>query len=158
MQRVLSQAAVVLSLTSALGAAPGIRTPDSPQGTPRQTQTESKTEPKPAGSRKSQVGKASWYGRIFQHKQTASGEPYDMYQFTAAHRTFPLGSWVKVTNLKNEKSVVVRINDRGPVLRNRIIDLSYGAAKMLGLGEDGIGRVRLDLIQTATVASNQGLQ
>jgi len=81
-----------------------------------------------------------------------------MYQFTAAHRTFPLGSWVKVTNLKNEKSVVVRINDRGPVLRNRIIDLSYGAAKMLGLGEDGIGRVRLDLIQTATVASNQGLQ
>lgn len=154
MRRVLSQAAVVLSLTSALGAAPGIRTPDSPQGTPRQTQTESK----PAGTRKSEVGKASWYGRIFQHKQTASGEPYDMYQFTAAHRTFPLGSWVKVTNLKNEKSVVVRINDRGPVLRNRIIDLSYGAAKMLDLGEDGVGKVRLDLIQPATLAINEGLQ
>ncbi len=154
MPRVLNQVAVALCFTTALGAAPGIRTPDSAQGTPKQTQNEAKPNP----PKTSQVGKASWYGRIFQHKQTASGEPFDMYQFTAAHRTFPLGSWVKVTNLKNDRSVVVRINDRGPIIKNRIIDLSYSAAKMLGLGEDGIGKVRLDLIQTATLAANQGLQ
>jgi rare lipoprotein A len=102
------------------------------------------------------VGKASWYGRIFQDHQTASGEPYDMFQFTAAHRTLPIGSWVKVTNLKNDRSVVVRINDRGPVARNRIIDLSYGAAKMLAMS--GVDRVRLDVLQTPVISENFGLQ
>ena len=79
-----------------------------------------------------------------------------MFQFTAAHRTLPLGSWVKVTNLKNDRSVVVRINDRGPVARNRIIDLSYGAAKMLEMS--GVDRVRLDVLQTPVLAENLGLQ
>lgn len=100
------------------------------------------------------MGKASWYGRIFQHKKTASGEPYDMHDFTAAHRTLPLGSWVKVTNLTNAKSVMVRINDRGPVTRGRILDLSYGAATILGLRDTGVAKVRLDLIETPTVATN----
>ena len=109
-------------------------------------------------TRKFQVGKASWYGRIFQHKKTASGEPYDMYQFTGAHRTLPLGSWVKVTDLKTDRSVVVRINDRGPVPKNRIIDLSYSAAKMLDIGSNGVHPVRLDLIETSTVAENEGPQ
>jgi rare lipoprotein A len=77
-----------------------------------------------------------------------------MYQFTAAHRTFPLGSWVKVTNLKNDRSVVVRINDRGPVAHGRIIDLSYGAAKMLAMS--GVSRVRLEVLQTPEVAENLG--
>ncbi len=127
MLRVLNQSAVVLLLTTALGAAPGNnKTPDSNQGIPGQTQDTIK----PIPARKFQVGKASWYGRLFQHKKTASGEPYDMHDFTAAHRTLPLGSWVKVTNLKNDRSVMVRINDRGPVLRSRILDLSYGAAMM----------------------------
>ena len=112
MLRVLSQFAAVLVFTTALGAAPGNSTPDSLQGAPGQTQETIQ----PIKTRKLQVGKASWYGRIFQHKQTASGEPYDMYQFTAAHRTLPLGSWVKVTDLKNDRSVIVRINDRGPVI------------------------------------------
>ena len=151
MLRVLNQAALVLLLTTALGAAPGNnKTPDSNQGIPGQTQDA--IQPIPA--RKFQIGKASWYGRLFQHKKTASGEPYDMHDFTAAHRTLPLGSWVKVTNLKNDKSVMVRINDRGPVMKNRILDLSYGAAMILGLGDDGVAKVRLDVIETPTVAIN----
>ncbi len=151
MLRVLSPIAATLVFATALGAAPGNSTPESRKGTPGQTQ-----EAKPTRPKKAQVGKASWYGRIFQHKKTASGEPYDMYQFTAAHRTLPIGSWVKVTDLKTERSVVVRINDRGPVAPNRIIDLSYGAARMLAM--DGVDRVRLDVLQTPEVAENLGPQ
>jgi len=155
MLRVLSQASLVLLLTTALGAAPGNKmTPDSNQGIPGQTQDDIK----PIPASKFQVGRASWYGRLFQHKKTASGEPYDMHDFTAAHRTLPLGSWVKVTNLKNDKSVMVRINDRGPVLKSRILDLSYGAALILGMDGDGIAKVRLDLIETPIMATNFGLQ
>ena len=151
MLRVLSQASLVLLLTTALGAAPGNNlTPDWNQGIPGQTQDDIK----PIPARKFQVGRASWYGRLFQHKKTASGEPYDMHDFTAAHRTLPLGSWVKVTNLKNDKSVMVRINDRGPVLKSRILDLSYGAAMILGMDGDGIAKVRLDLIETPIMATN----
>jgi len=154
MLRVHSQMAAVLVFTTALGAAPGNSTPESRQGTPGQTQDTVQR----FRTRKLQVGKASWYGRIFQHKRTASGEPYDMYQFTAAHRTLPLGSWVKVTDLKTKRSVVVRINDRGPVPTNRIIDLSYSAAKMLEIGDRGVHPVRLDLIETTTVAENRAPQ
>jgi len=155
MLRVLNQSALVLLLTTALGAAPGNnKTPDSKQGIPGQTQDAIK----PVPTRKFQVGKASWYGRVFQHKKTASGEPYDMHDFTAAHRTLPLGSWVKVTNLKNDKSVMVRINDRGPVMKSRILDLSYGAAMILGVGNQGVAKVRLDLIETPIVAQNIGPQ
>jgi rare lipoprotein A len=155
MLRVLSQVAVTMVFATALGAAPGNSTPESKQEkAPEQIQE----TVKPIKARKFQVGKASWYGRIFQHKQTASGEPFDMYQFTAAHRTLPLGSWIKVTNLKNDRSVVVRINDRGPVLKSRIIDLSYSAAKMLGMGHDGVDPVRLDVVETPVVAENEGLQ
>ena len=151
MLRVLNQTVVILLLVTALGAAPdNNKTPDSNQGTPGQTQETIK----PVPTRKFQVGKASWYGRVFQHKKTASGEPYDMHDFTAAHRSLPLGSWVKVTNLKNDKSVMVRINDRGPILKSRILDLSYGAAMILGVGNEGVARVRLDLIETPTVAIN----
>ncbi len=146
---------MVLLLVTALGAAPGNnKTPDSNQGIPGQTQDAIK----PIPTRKFQVGKASWYGRLFQHKNTASGEPYDMHDFTAAHRTLPMGSWVKVTNLKNDKSVMVRINDRGPVMKSRILDLSYGAAMILGVGNRGIAKVRLDVIETPTVAQNIGPQ
>ncbi len=99
-----------------------------------------------------QVGTASWYGEQFQGKQTASGEPFDMQDFTAAHPTLPLGSYVKVTNLRNGNSVVVRINDRGPVVDGRIIDVSYNAARALGFRERGIQRVRLDLYRPQTVA------
>ena len=99
-----------------------------------------------------QVGTASWYGEQFQGKETASGEPFDMRDFTAAHPSLPLGTFVKITNLRNGKAVVVRINDRGPVVDGRIIDLSYNAARALGFKERGIQRVRLDLVQPTTVA------
>src|SRR5260370_16870288 len=85
-----------------------------------------------------QVGTASWYGEHFQGKQTASGEPFDMRDFTAAHPNLPLGTYVKVTNLRNGKAVVVRINDRGPVVDGRIIDVSYNAARALAFREPGV--------------------
>lgn len=94
-----------------------------------------------------QVGKASWYGGLFQGKATASGEDYNMYDFTAAHRELPLGTFVKVTNLKNLKSVIVRINDRGPVTPGRIIDLSYSAARSLEMHQKGLQRVRIDVVE-----------
>ena len=99
-----------------------------------------------------QVGTASWYGVQFQGKETASGEPFDMQDFTAAHPSLPLGTFVKVTNLRNGRAVVVRVNDRGPVVDGRIIDLSYNAARALGFKDRGLQTVRLDLIHPATVA------
>jgi len=100
-----------------------------------------------------QVGTASWYGSYFDGKETASGEPFDMYDLTAAHPTLPLGTMVKVTNLRNGRAVVVRVNDRGPVVEGRIIDLSYEAARVLHLEHQGIQEVRLDLVsEPQTVA------
>ena len=93
-----------------------------------------------------QRGVASWYGRKFQGQKTASGEPYDMFKMTAAHKTLPIPSYVKVTNLANGKSVVVRINDRGPFHSNRIIDLSYAAASRLGLAAKGSGMVEIERV------------
>ncbi len=90
-----------------------------------------------------QEGIASWYGKEFHGKKTANGEIYNMYGKTAAHRTLPLGTYVKVENLSNEKEIVVRINDRGPFIKGRIVDLSYGAAREIGLVGPGIAKVRL---------------
>jgi rare lipoprotein A len=101
-----------------------------------------------------QVGTASWYGDYFQGKATASGEPYNMYDLTAAHPTLPLGSWVRVTNLRNGRAVVVRINDRGPVVAGRIIDLSYNTARVLRFQSQGLQRVRLDVVRAKTSPSD----
>lgn len=92
-----------------------------------------------------QVGTASWYGSYFEGRATASGEPYNMYDLTAAHPTLPIGTWVRVTNLHNGRKIYVRINDRGPIIPGRIIDLSYGAAEALQFKHKGLQRVRLDL-------------
>ena len=95
-----------------------------------------------------QIGKASWYGRMFQGHATADGESFDMNDLTCAHRSLPMGALVRVTNLTNSKTVVVRVNDRGPMLRSRVIDLSYAAARFLGFGgsRGGIAPVKLELI------------
>lgn len=93
-----------------------------------------------------QRGLASWYGRRFHGRKTASGEVYDMYQMTAAHPTLPIPSYVKVTNVGSAKSVVVRVNDRGPFLRGRIIDLSYAAAAKLGYVEQGSVMVEVESV------------
>ncbi len=90
-----------------------------------------------------QVGLASWYGRQHAGRRTASGERYNPYQMTAAHKILPMTTRVKVTNLENGKSVIVRINDRGPFVRGRVIDLSYAAARKIGMMEKGIVRVRV---------------
>jgi rare lipoprotein A len=97
-----------------------------------------------------QIGTASWYGEYFVGKPTASGEDFDMYDMTAAHPTLPLGSYVRVTNLHNGRAVVVKVNDRGPVVPGRIIDLSYGAAQVLQFENRGLQRVRLDLVKPHT--------
>lgn len=91
-------------------------------------------------------GLASWYGREFHGRPTASGERYDMHELTAAHRTLPFGTRVRVTNLENGRSVRVRINDRGPFVDGRIIDLSYGAAKKIAMVKAGVVRVRLEIL------------
>src|SRR5207237_1516499 len=96
-----------------------------------------------------QRGVASWYGRRFHGQKTASGELYDMYAMTAAHPTLPIPSYVRVTNLANGRSVVVRVNDRGPFHSSRVIDLSYAAAYKLGYIQAGSAQVELESVQAA---------
>jgi rare lipoprotein A len=141
MRRLFSSLAMLTLLAVSLAAAPNI-SPGS----------------KNSASKPYQIGKASWYGKQFHGRTTASGEPYDMFQFTAAHRQLPLGTWVKVTNLHNGRWVMVRVNDRGPVPESRIIDLSYGAAEMLFDAKDrGLLKVRLDIVQPEQVQMAQNL-
>ena len=90
-----------------------------------------------------QFGKASWYGKKFHGRPTASGERFDMYKKTAAHKTLPLGTYVGVLNLFNKKKITVRINDRGPFIKGRVIDLSYAAAKEIGLIGPGVADVKI---------------
>jgi rare lipoprotein A len=91
-------------------------------------------------------GIATWYGTIFNGRKTANGETFDMYAMTACHPTLPFGSLVKVVNLKNKRSVIVRITDRGELSEGRIIDLSYGAARQLAMTEAGIAPVVLEVL------------
>ncbi|GAB6041292.1 septal ring lytic transglycosylase RlpA family protein [Endothiovibrio diazotrophicus] len=95
-------------------------------------------------------GIASWYGTKFHGRKTSSGEPYDLYQMTAAHKTLPLPTYARVTHLKNGRSVIVKINDRGPFHDNRLIDLSYAAAVKLGIKATGTGFVEVEAIDPAT--------
>ena len=94
-----------------------------------------------------ETGTASWYGRELHCRKTASGEIFDMNGFSAAHRTLPLGTAIRVTNLENHKVLAVRVNDRGPFARNRVIDLSYGAAKELGFVAQGTVRVEIETLE-----------
>ncbi|MGQ9499196.1 MAG: septal ring lytic transglycosylase RlpA family protein [Dissulfurimicrobium sp.] len=99
-------------------------------------------------------GYASWYGPDFHGKPTACGETYNMYDISAAHKILPINTYVRVTNLSNGKEVIVRINDRGPFVKDRIIDLSYGAAKELGIVGPGTTRVRVEALGEGKVASS----
>lgn len=92
-----------------------------------------------------QVGVASWYGTHFQGRKTAAGERFDMNLMTCAHPTLPMGTWLRVTNLKNRRMTFVRVNDRGPVLDGRIVDLSFAAARAVGL--IGVGTVKLESVR-----------
>jgi len=117
----------------------------------------------PAGFR--QRGLASWYGTKFHGRRTSSGEAYDMYAMTAAHKTLPIPSYVRVTHLDSGRKIVVRVNDRGPFADGRIIDLSYVAAKKLGIDRSGTGRVEIEVIdprsparETTSAAENERTQ
>lgn len=130
--------AVTLGLTASLAASPTVKRENvAVPGSPPSAKTITKRH-------WFQIGKASWYGGKFNGRKTADGETYDMYAMTCAHRTLPLGSWVRVTNLKNRRSTLVRVNDRGPVPLNRIVDLSYAAAQKLGIG--GLAKVQVEQV------------
>jgi rare lipoprotein A len=164
MRRVLSILVVAGSVATNVGAAPVLdhQQPQSKTSTHPKVTSSDKTARKSATTtarvkipaKPYQVGDASWYGKQFHGKETASGESFDMFELTAAHRQLPLGTYVKVTNLRNGKWIIVRVNDRGPYIGNRIMDLSYSAARMLNF-YGGVEKVRLDLVQPATIASSQ---
>ena len=102
-------------------------------------------------------GIASWYGRRFHGKKTATGETFNMYALTAAHKTLPIPSYAQVTNLENNKSIIVRINDRGPYVGNRLLDLSYAAAKKLDIHKEGLAKVEVKALlneQSLTTLAN----
>lgn len=139
MRRPLTQLLAILLFVAGTGAAAGPK---------------NREQPRSISPKAFQIGKASWYGKRFHGRSTASGEPYNMFEFTAAHRTLPLGTWVKVTNLRNNRYVVVRINDRGPYAGpSRVIDVSYSAAQILGFRDRGLVKVRLDVLQDPEVVA-----
>jgi rare lipoprotein A len=111
----------------------------------------------PAGTESAELlhGIASWYGAVFNGRRTASGERFDMYAMTACHPTLPFGSIVRVKNLDNNRSVVVRITDRGYLYEGRIIDLSYGAAQKLAMTKAGLAQVDLQVIKLGKLRSNK---
>tara|TARA_B100001094_G_scaffold327491_1_gene385834 strand:+ start:12924 stop:13697 length:774 start_codon:yes stop_codon:yes gene_type:complete len=104
----------------------------------------------------SQTGRASWYGKKFHGHETSNGEIYDMYTLSAAHKTLPLPCYVKVENLDNGKELIVRVNDRGPFHEGRIIDLSYAAARKLGVYQTGTAEVKITLIRPDPESLHQG--
>lgn len=129
----------------------------SPAGTPpREAEKQKPTSPLPPEEEITpdtkpllvETGIASWYGAPYHNRRSSNGDIYDMHAMTAAHRTFPLGSIVRVTNPESGSSAVVRITDRGPFVEGRMIDLSQAAAKKIGLLRKGTGRVRIELLKT----------
>jgi rare lipoprotein A (peptidoglycan hydrolase) len=134
----------------------------SPANIPRSSETQEASPPAsrstPTPSTIIETGLASWYGPKHHGKRTASREIFDQNKFTAAHRTLPWGSIVKVTNLDNGKSVEVRINDRGPFTKDRVIDLSRAAARALGIIKSGISPVRMELLSPGEMSSDLVLQ
>ena len=128
--------------------------PPPPMEAPRSTRnspppsTDAHNSPENAHALYVETGIASWYGPPYNHHKAATGEVFDMNQLTAAHKTLPLNSIVRVTNLKTGKSVVVRINDRGPFVGDRILDLSMGAAKAIDVYRAGLATVKIELLET----------
>ena len=140
--------AMVLALTGCASSG-GVRSPrvDTPPTEPPPPTARPQPPPAPrAPSARVETGQASWYGTPHHGLRTASGEIYNMHALTAAHPSLPLGTQVRVTNLKNGRSVDVRVNDRGPIVRGRIIDLSYAAARRLDAIQDGAFAVRLRVL------------
>ena len=149
MRRRIAHGLMIAFLVIGLGAAQGPNNSEASSAPDKSAQIKPEVQ-RQAKSQPYQVGTASWYGEDFEGKTTASGEDYEMYDMTAAHPTLPLGSYVRVTNLRNGRAVVVKVNDRGPIVEGRIIDLSYGAAQALQFQQRGLQKVRLDLVKAGT--------
>jgi rare lipoprotein A len=149
MQRRIAHGLMIGLMIVGLGAAQGPNNSEA-SSAPSRAPTKPGIRKQIAKNQPYQVGTASWYGEDFEGKTTASGEDYEMYDMTAAHPTLPLGTYVRVTNLHNGRTVVVKVNDRGPIVEGRIIDLSYGAAQALQFQHRGLQRVRLDLVKPGT--------
>ncbi len=148
--------AFVALLFFVIGCATSKPPPQQPAGYPRPYKVLGKWyQPLPDSKGFHQRGIASWYGKDFHGKKTSNGEIYDMYAMTAAHKTLPLGTYVRVLNLENNRQLELRINDRGPFVRGRIIDLSYSAAKELGLVGPGTAKVEITALGTP-VATDGG--
>jgi peptidoglycan lytic transglycosylase len=122
------------------------RSTDVPETRPPAATSSKRSKPAPAPAGYSEEGNASWYGEPFHGRRASNGEIYDMYKMTAAHRTLPFETMVRVTSMNNGKSTVVRITDRGPFVDNRIIDLSFGAAREIELVGPGVGPVRIEVL------------
>ena len=150
MHRRIAHGLMIGLLVIGLGAAQGPNSSEATSSPGSLAQNTPKTRTQTAKNPAYQVGTASWYGEYFVGRPTASGEDFDMYDMTAAHPTLPLGTYVRVTNLRNGRAVVVKVNDRGPVVPGRIIDLSYGAAQVLQFEQRGLQKVRLDLVKPRT--------
>jgi len=150
MRRRIAHGLMIGAMIVGLGAAQGPNNSEASSAPSKTAQIKPEIHKQAGKAHPYQVGTASWYGEDFVGKPTASGEDYDMYDMTAAHPTLPLGSYVRVTNLRNGRAVVVKVNDRGPIIPGRIIDLSYGAAQVLQFENRGLQRVRLDLVKPRT--------
>ncbi|MFY9791304.1 MAG: septal ring lytic transglycosylase RlpA family protein [Candidatus Sulfotelmatobacter sp.] len=150
MRRRIAHGLMIGFLVVGLGAAQGPNNSEASSAPSRSAQIKPANQNQAGKTKPFQVGTASWYGEYFDGKPTASGEDYDMYDMTAAHPTLPLGSYVRVTNLRNGRAVVVKVNDRGPIVEGRIIDLSFGAAQALQFQHRGLQKVRLDLVKRGT--------
>jgi rare lipoprotein A len=160
MRKLFAHGLVSILAVVSLGAASGPKgsgSKDTQVTLPAQAASATKAEVavKPKPHSPYQVGTASWYGEYFEGRATASGEPFHMYDLTAAHPTLPLGTWVRVTNLSNGRKISVRINDRGPIIPGRIIDLSYSAAQALAFQQKGLQQVRLDLVSAREAQPKQ---
>ncbi len=140
MRRALAAAALLL--VAACAHAPSAPPPAPPPQPSSEPRAEAPPAPEPAP--RGQIGTASYYGRRFQGRRTASGERYDTRRLTCAHPTAPFGARLRVTELEGGRSVVVRVNDRGPFARGRIVDLSLAAARELGILQRGVARVRVE--------------
>src|SRR5271170_3310096 len=141
---------MIAVLVVGLGAAQGPNNSEASSAPNRAVQAKPEIRNQTGKNPPYQIGTASWYGDYFVGKPTASGEDFDKYDMTAAHPTLPLGSYVRVTNLRNGRAVVVKVNDRGPIVEGRIIDLSFGAAQALQFQKRGLQRVRLDVVAAGT--------
>ncbi|MGD8292537.1 MAG: septal ring lytic transglycosylase RlpA family protein [Desulfobacterales bacterium] len=140
---------IVVLILMICGCASNEPPPSRPVGHPKPYKVFGKWyQPLPDSEGFRQQGIASWYGKDFHGKKTSNGEIYDMYAMTAAHKTLPLGTYVRVRNLENNRELEVRVNDRGPFVRGRIIDLSYAAANELGLVGPGTAKVEIFALGT----------